>query len=286
MKNFKNFTAALLFAFTLCFLISCQPEDNPKDNGDTALTVDASFTITPVSGATNRYLLTAATKDVIGSRWNLGDGTPDYTGRMTETIFLPDAGTYTITHTAIGRGGATNTATKLISIATSDPVAGNLVRGGKFSNAADHAQWTRLSIGSGNATSWVFNSGSASVFGGSWNQQGLYQIINVVAGRKYKIDLVVSGGGSQNTWFEVYANAATPVQGVDYTAGGRRMGLSTWDGCANTSFAGLLSAKGCVGSGGEITFTQSGPITFLIKCGGENIGASGITMTNVEMRGM
>ena len=286
MKNFKKISLTLLFLLTLSFLISCQPEDNPQDNGDTAVSVDASFSITPVANATNKYLLTAATKDVLGSRWDLGDGGGTYTGRMTETIFLPDAGTYNIVHTAIGRGGATSTSTKTLIVTTPDPISGNLVRGGKFANAADHAQWTRLKIGTGTTTNWVFNSGSASIFGGSWNQEGLYQIINVVAGRKYKIDLVVSGGGSQNTWFEVYANATAPVQGVDYTAGGRRMGLSTWDGCANTSFSGKLSEVGCVGSGGEITFTQSGPIYFLIKSGGENIGASGITMTNVQLRGL
>ncbi len=275
----------MAFAFAITTITACQPNENLKDNGLTAETVDASFTITPAAG-TNRYKLDAVTTGVIGSKWDLGDGAGEYVGKTSEIIFLPDADTYTITHTAIGKGGITSTATKVINVAVSDPISGNLVRGGKFKNTADHNQWTRLNIGSPGPTSWVFNTGSATIFGNSWNQQGIYQQINVIGGKRYKIDLVVSGGGSVNTWFEVYANVAAPVQGVDYTAGGRLMGLSTWDGCANSAFSGKLSNVGCVGSGGEIVFPQSGPIYFLIKSGGQNLGASGIKMTNVEMRGI
>jgi hypothetical protein len=270
----------------ISLLTSCQPEDS-SSNGLSDSTLDASFTINPISGTINRYVLKAqTTANVLGSRWNLGDGSVDYIGKLTdEIIFLPDAGTYTISHTAIGKGGTTSTASQTIVVANSDPISGNIVRGGKFQNASDHNLWTILNI-NGNAINWTFNIGSATISGGSWDQKGLYQAVEVVANKSYKIDMQVSGSGAQNTWFEVYVSPTPPVQNTDYTAGGRRMGLSTWDGCATSFFSGKLSTLGCIGSGNVVSFNESGTIYLLIKSGGENLGSSGISVTNIEMRGM
>ncbi|TRX42265.1 hypothetical protein [Flavobacterium restrictum] len=273
----------LLFAMaTVSGLTSCSTDAVGDGNGLSDPNVDAAFTITPVSGAVNNYTLNAQTTNVIASKWDIGEGA--FVGKMSEVIALPDAGTYTIKHTAIGRGGLTNTVAQELVVATSDPAKGNLVLGGRFANAADHAKWTILKI-SDSGTSWSFNSGSATIKGGGWNQQGIYQAIQVQAGKEYKIDMKVFGGGSSNTWFEVYASKTVPVQNSDYSAEGRRMGMSTWDGCATGSFEGKLSAVGCVGSGNVVKFAESGTIYLVIKCGGENIGATGISITNVEMRG-
>ena len=43
-----------------------------------------------------------------------------------------------MTHIAARRGAAENVTTKEIVVATSDPLKGNLVKGGNFVNAADH----------------------------------------------------------------------------------------------------------------------------------------------------
>jgi hypothetical protein len=273
----------LLFAIaSVSSLTSCTNEAIGDGNGLSDPNVDATFTITPLAGAVNKYTLDAQTTNVIGSKWDIGDGA--FVGKMSEVISLPDAGTYTIKHTAIGRGGLTTTASQELVVATSDPVAGNLIQGGKFADATDHSKWTVLNI-SASGTSWAFNSGSATVKGGGWNQQGIYQAVQVQANKEYKIDMKVSGGGSSNTWFEVYASKTPPVQNSDYSADGRRMGMSTWDGCATSAFEGKLSTLGCVGSGNVVKFTEAGTIYLVIKCGGENIGATGISITNVEMRG-
>ena len=51
------------------------------------------------------------------------------------------------------------------------------------------------------------------------------------------------------------------------------------------AFEGKLSVVGCVGSGNKVTFDQSGTIYLLVKSGGESLGSTGISITNVEMRG-
>ncbi|WP_416448408.1 hypothetical protein ACH3PA_02470 [Leeuwenhoekiella sp. A2] len=263
-------------------ITSCQPDEIGSGNGLADPEVDATFTVTPVEGQPNNFTLQAATENVISSMWNTGDGF--YTGDTTEELFLPDAGTYTIYHTAIGRGGETNTVSQEVVVAQSDPVAGNLVKGGKFQNDEDRNQWTVLNI-SDSGTIWTFNDGSATVTGGGYNQQAIYQAIEVQANKEYTIDMKVWGSGALNTWFEVYASTTPPVQNQDYSADGRRMGLSTWDGCANGAFEGKLSIVGCVGSGNKVTFDQSGTIYLLMKSGGESLGSTGISITNVEMRG-
>ncbi|MEH6406326.1 MAG: hypothetical protein V7767_03510 [Leeuwenhoekiella sp.] len=262
-------------------ITSCQPDEIGSGNGLADPEVDATFTVTPVDGEPNNFTLQAATENVISSMWNVGDGF--YKGNMTEDLFLPDAGTYTITHTAIGRGGETNTASQEVVVAQSDPVAGNLVKGGKFEND-DKNQWTVLNI-SDSGTFWTFNEGSATVIGGDNNQQGIYQAIEVEANKEYTIDMKVWGSGVTETWFEVYASTTPPVQYSDYSADGRRMGLNTWAGCGSDAFEGKLSVIGCVGSGNKVTFDQSGTIYLVIKSGGKSLGSTGISITNVEMRG-
>lgn len=265
-------------------LTSCQPEEFGSGNGLSDTTMDASFTLTPVPGSPNKFKVEALTDENIWHHgWDVGGS--KFRGDAVEELFIPDAGTYTIIHTAYGKGGAFNSSSQELVVATSDPVAGNLVKGGKFETAEDHAQWTVLNIGNP-GTTWTFNPGTATVSGGGWNQQGIYQAIEVEANKEYSIDMIVSGTGAVNTWFEVYASTTAPTQGNDYSADGRRMGLSTWDGCATAAFAGKLSTVGCVGSGNMVSFPQTGTIYLVIKCGGENIGTGGITIDNVEFRGV
>lgn len=290
MKTTLNFTKSILslFAFSIIYSLNSCQADKVQDNGlNNNNAIDASFSITQTPGVTNRYVLESPQNNALALKWELGDGTSPYIGSLKQNVFYPDAGTYTIKHTAVGIGGVEYFSTQDLVVPTSDALAGNLILGGKFRNTADHNKWTILNI-SGTSTNWTFNSGSATINGnsGGWDQQGIYQAINVVAGRSYKIDMTVSGSGCQNTWFEVYVAPNPPVQNNDYTSLGRRIGLSTWDGCANTAFNGQLSALRCVGSGNVVTFNNSGVVYFVIKSGGNNLGASGITIKNVEFRGV
>jgi hypothetical protein len=273
----------MLSIITLSSLGSCQSEDI-TDNGLSDANVDASFTVTAVEGSANKFTLTAQTKGVLGSKWDLGDGVGISFGKMTQTIFLPDAGTYTITHSAIGRGGIVNTATKQIVVATPDPVAGNILKGGKLTNTDDWSKWTVTTPAS--SASIIFASGSATLLASGWAGNGIYQAINVVAGKKYVIDMVTSSTtGCSNTWLEVYCGYAAPVTGTDYSEGGKLRALSTWDGCATSPFSGKISAVGCTAANnkGIFTATQTGTAYLVIRGGGEDMKA-GIKIQNIEMR--
>lgn len=273
----------LMLALALGTLISCEDEVG-AGNGLAAASVDAAFTVTPVAGVVNTYVLTGGTAGVIASRWNIGDG--EFQGKNTQTIVLPDAGTYTVTHTAIGAGGTTGTATQTIVVATSDPVRGNLVKGGSFKTADDQANWKKVVYGAGG--NWAYSDKGATVSGG---HAGIYQAIDVIKDKEYTIDMVVTGGASTDMWFEVYAGKADPaVTSGDYSDGGKVMGLNTWDGCGKTAVSGKLSAIGCTKNAkldaisNVVKFDITGKIYLMIRCGG-GIAPGGLTIKSVELRG-
>lgn len=281
-----------MFVISLGTLVSCQPDEFGTGNGNglTDTNIDASFSVTPVTGEVNTYLLSAQTKGVILSKWDIGDG--QYTGKFTEKISLPDAGTYTISHTAVGIGGATATTTEEIVVATSDPQKGNLVQGGTFATTADQAKWTVLNLSANGAAYWSYADNSATIHSpGGWAQEGIYQAIDIVKDKEYTIDMLVScPSGSDETWFEVYAGKSTPVAGVEYKDN-KVMGLSTWDGCAKSAFSGRLSAVGCVKNdvtktvSNVVKFDTTGKIYLLIRSGGNTFTPDGIKISKVELRG-
>lgn len=268
------------------FIVACQPDKLGNDNGITTLGLDAGFTVTEVADANNTYLLTA-NASYITSSWDLDNGAGFVLGGTSEEVFYPDAGIYNVKHKVTGIGGVAETFTQTIEVETSDPVAGNLVKGGKFQDASDHSEWTILNI-SASGANWTFNNGSATIVASDWNQQAIYQGIEVVAGKEYKIDMIVSGEGNDETWLEVMASTVEPVQWNDYV-NNVVMGLNTWAGCGTGTFSGSLSSVGCVDNSytssrsNTVTFDTTGTIYLVIKCGGNN--TSGITITNVEMRG-
>jgi hypothetical protein len=270
----------MLTIVTLSSLGSCQSDI--EDNGLSNPNVDASFAITPVPGSANKFTLTAqSTKDALGSKWDLGDGAGMNLGKFTQTIFLPDAGTYTITHGVIGRGGVLSTASKDLVVATPDPIAGNILKGAKLVNAADWAEWTIANPAS--AASIVFGNKYAHLIS-TGGGNGIYQAVNVVAGQKYVIDMVISSPGCINTWFEVYCGYSVPVQGSDYSEGGKLRNVNTWAGCGTAPFSGKISVVGCSGGDnkGIFTATQTGVVYLMIR-GGANTKAD-IKITNIEMR--
>jgi hypothetical protein len=272
----------MISIITLSSLVSCQPED--ADNGLSDANVDPSFSITTVEGSANKFTLTGQTENVLGSKWDFGDGAGMSFGKMTETLFLPDAGTYTITHAAIGKGGIVNTATQEIIVATPDPVAGNILKGGRLANSDDWSKWTVTNPAS--SANITFASGSATLTASGWAGNGMYQAISVVAGKKYKIDMVTSSTtGCSNTWVEVYCGYSAPVTGTDYSEGGKLRALSTWDGCATAPFSGKISAVGCKPENnlGIFTATTTGTAYLVIRGGGEDMKA-GIKFQNIEMR--
>ena len=289
-RNFLNKIVIGVFAGSLA--ISCTPDRADGDgNGLTPGNLDATFAVTETSA--NHYKLTPKDQSYLFSKWDLGDGAGFYKGKMVEDIFLPDAGVYKIQHQAVGQGGIVGaTSSQTITVAKSDPVAGNLIQGGKFTNAADWAKWTmNFSNPNGNAL-WSFTDGKATFVASGWDRNVLYQAVEVVAGRTYKADAVVSStSGVADTWFEIYVGYTKPTPNTDYTGDGADntwlRGVNTWAGSGSSPFSGKISNVGSVNSNnttGTFKATKTGTAYFAIRSGGNDL-KSGLSITNVEFRG-
>lgn len=273
-------------------IVSCEPDTAGEGNGLENANVDPSFTITPVAGKNNTYLLVSGTRDVLTSYWKVGKA--EFYGKMNLEIFLPDKGTYKVVHTAVGSGGKTTTANSEIVVAANDPDRGNLVKGTSFLDAADQAQWTNLHLNTNGLASWIFTPGFATinVSGDTSNQEAIYQAIDVVKDKEYIIDMQVTAtSGSPDFWFEVYAGKTVPTPGVIYTDN-KVMGLSSAEGCGKEKFDGKLSAVGCVKNSATddkvsnvVKFAETGKVYLVITSGGNGFTPTGIKITEVEFRG-
>lgn len=277
-------TALFLPIAGMLLLGSCS-----KDSANNGLQTELqpSFTVSPVPGQPNRFAIQNTTPGTIATRWDFDKGAGFGLGRMTDTVFYPDAGEYSLKMQAMGKGGIFyDAAPQSVVVASSDPVAGNLVEGGKF-NEGDDSKWTFHQISDG--VTFTMADGKMVATGGNWGHAAIYQPIEVVANKKYTFSMVVSGSGATDTWFEVYFGKDVPVAGSDYGSGGTQIGLNTWAGCGNSAFNGNIAEIGCsgalVGKRGEVTFTESGTIYLLIKTGGSYLGTTGIIIDNVELRG-
>jgi len=280
----KYINKSLLISASVFFMASCSPDTVEEGNGLTQPEVDAAFTVTKT--AENRYHLKRVNDNninFINSQWNIDyDGFVN--GKNEIDVFLPDAGTYIIQHSAVGIGGVSGGMTsQTVVVPTSDPVAGNIIQGGRFDTPAEVAKWTIFPISSTGAQ-WVFANGKATIVASGSNQQAFYQAVNVVAGQKYSIDMVASSATPLvDTWFEVYMLDSLPAPGNDLSGTVYR-NINTWDGCGKTAFGGKVSAIGCNSgkNSGIYTATSTGTVYLVIKCGGGNV--SGLSVDKVELR--
>jgi hypothetical protein len=276
--------AAIAGAMAISIYTGCKPEKITTGNGLATSGLAASFTVTPVTGKTNTYALKADETTALGFKWDKGDGAAS-PGKAIDTVTLPDAGKYTIVLTAIGKGGTMVTSSQDITVATSDPVSGNLVQGGKF-GAGDDAKWIHFNVGSGNQMVINTTKGVMTSNQSGFQAGGVAQAIALTAGKKYKVDMNVSGSGMTNSWFEVWVDTKAPVNGQDYNTGKKPISLLTYSGCGIAAFNGKLADLSCSGDGNPFTVATTGTYYLVIKNGGENTGVTGISFTNVTLRGV
>jgi len=278
----KYINKNLLIGSAILFFASCSPESTDEGNGLAQPSVDASFTVSKT--AENRYHLKRTYNNFINSQWNI-DGDGFVNGKNEMDIFLPDAGTYVLQHNAVGIGGQVGgTANQTVVVPTSDPVAGNIVQGGRFDTPDEIAKWTIHTI-SPTKAQWVFANKAATIVASDSNQQAIYTTINVTAGKQYSIDLVASSATAlEDTWFEVYVLNNLPASGQDISGTVYR-NINTWDGCGKSAFGGKVSGVGCGSkNGGVYTATTTGTVYLVIKCGGKTV--KGLTVDKVEVRRM
>ena len=86
-KNILFFLPFLLMAFFL----SCT-----YDTTELGPKPVASFTVAPITGQTNKYLLTSTSQNAFRFDWDKANGAGYVKGRAVDTVYFPDAGTYKI----------------------------------------------------------------------------------------------------------------------------------------------------------------------------------------------
>lgn len=310
--NIKNSCFAIALA-ALGLVTACTPDEVTSGNPLTEAAFDATFSVVSVTDTiimdkTLKRLVNAKNYVVVPGAddtrvqyhsWRATDKSAVYAGNTTVTHGKKTAkytfsgigaGTFKIQHRVVGRVGGTNNTTEQ-SFALDFPeiplppvVDGpNLLKSPNFETPAD---WTVITIDATGNAKWTFSPGKATITGTS-GHAAIYQAVTVEAGRQYEFDMNVSGPGSKDTWFEVYISPTKPAPNTDYSAGGKRLQLNTWAGCATAPFDGLLSVVGCGNadvSGSKVKFDASGTVYFLIKSGGtiNEINVSNVTLHTID----
>lgn len=270
--NFKN---GLFLLLALLLSAGCATDDDPVAVPAPS-SEEATFTYTTDPENPNTLVFSASPEvETWYTHWSFGDNTAAEGLEVTKTY--PLSGEYEVRFKIFTDGG-TAESTQMVSI-ESDLLGPNLIQNGEFEG--DDA-WTILPISNG--VEVAFENGAVSWSGGGWGQEGIYQAIEVEANQVYQINMEVTCNGLSDSWFEVYAGKTVPVDGVDYTDGGIRLGLNTWDGCGAEPFEGLFTAFSCSGEDGTFQFTEGGTVYLVIRGGGADYGTNGVTIDNVSVR--
>src|SRR6186997_2265360 len=119
MKQFKKYSlipGVLLLALALV-LHSCKYD--VKDLGAKPV---ASFTVTPVSGVPNKYVLTSTSQNSFRFDWDKASGNGFIQGKPVDSVYFPYMGNYTVKLLVFGQSGMDSTS-QLINVAANDPTA-------------------------------------------------------------------------------------------------------------------------------------------------------------------
>lgn len=242
----------------------------------------AAFTVTPVPGNDTKFVITNTTPgEFVGTRWDIGKGSGLQMGKTSDTVFYPQAGTYTIKMQALDKRGKLYSATPVsITTTKSDPLFDNLIKGSKM-NAGDDQYWGRYDATT-NKIVWTLanNAYTATTATRPVTAQvngGTYQAVQVVANKTYRFKMNVSYGPPQDAWLELYFGTAVPAEGKDYIDN-KKLGLISWG--TWVAFNGEKSV--------DVTFGASGTIYIVIKMGCNSPSGSfspqGISISNVDFR--
>lgn len=276
MKNIKFPIHFLLSLVLVIFIASCEEETTEMTLPPTSDNAIFSYVVDP-DNANNIIFTANPTVETWYTHWSFGDNT-SAEGLQVEKLFYLK-GEYEVRFKIFTEGGTTET-TQTISIAE-DIIGPDLVENGAFD---DDSSWEILPISGG--VDITFENGTAVWTGGGWGHVGLYQTMEVEANTAYQIQLDVAGSGMSDCWFEVYVGTVAPVAGMDYTDGGIRLGLNTWDGCGIDPFEGPLTLLTCSNGGGDGSFEFTAAVTayLVIRSGGANLGDEGVTVDNISVR--
>ncbi|MES2649536.1 MAG: hypothetical protein V4717_21845 [Bacteroidota bacterium] len=114
--NFKLILPGILFITgCLVFATGCN-----KESGELGTVPTASFTVAPVPGKINTFVLTSTSQNAFRYQWESGDGSAAKAGGVTDTVYYLKKGDYPAKLYAYGRGGYT-VATQTVTVAADDP---------------------------------------------------------------------------------------------------------------------------------------------------------------------
>lgn len=122
MITIRSISLSLLSFLSVCILtVSCS-----KDKHELGNKAVASFTVTPVTGKANTYLLTSTSQNAFRYQWDIGAGQGIRSGKEVDTAYFLFKGTYNVKLYAHGRGGF-DTAVQTITVANDDltPILNN-----------------------------------------------------------------------------------------------------------------------------------------------------------------
>lgn len=114
--NRAGLAVLMVWIVSLTTLVSCDYEIK-----DLKPAPDASFTVTPVAGQVNKYLLTSTSTNSFRYDWDKATGAY-VQGKEVDTVYFPDRGTYTVKLLAYGQSGM-DSAIQNIVVAADDPAA-------------------------------------------------------------------------------------------------------------------------------------------------------------------
>jgi hypothetical protein len=278
--NSKILTTIFSLALGAALLPSCTKESNssyevygPVDS------LSATFTATPVPGSDTKFVVSNTTKgDCIGTYWNLDQGGGYAGGKVTDTVFFPLAGTYNIQMQASDKRGRLYTAPPVkVTTTVNDPRY--LLKGGQM-RAGDDAFWSHFDQGTpyGN---WVLAGGNYTVTGNPKNS-GIYQAVQLVAGKKYNISITSAATSYNSTWGEIWIGKFQPVNGSDYGAGAPSAGNASASTPTFVSWASSTTAFTSGTKTSTFTPTTSGTYYFTVKVG-TGSSFSSIAISNVSL---
>ena len=275
MKTLK-FLSRILMIGIILISTNCANDDDfvvPPPTSD-----DAAFTFTFDPENPNRVIFTATPNESNWyTHWDFGDNS-SAEGYEASKLFF-NSGDYNVRFKVFTEGGvAESIQTVVIS---EDLQAPNLVENGEFDGSDP---WIVLPISDGVDVS--FENNNAHWTGGGFGQVGIYQPIQVLANNEYQILMDIKGGPLSDSWFEVYVGMEIPVEGQDYTDGGIRLALNTWDGCGGEPFDGDFAAYSCVGTGATFEFPTAGTAYLVIRGGGSDYGSEGVAIDNVAIQSL
>lgn len=214
MKRLINCRSCLVLLLSAT-LFSCKYEV-----ADLMPKPDASFTVTPVAGQVNKYLLSSTSTNSFRYDWDKGTGTYA-AGKQVDTVYFPDKGTYTVRLLAYGQSGM-DTASQVVNVAADDPAAltpfkiltNNSSRTWKLAPEAG-ALWIGPSDYS--ATWWANNLGDVTSRSCLFNDEYTFSKAGNVFGYNSKGDFYVDeeGGNPHPAGMPAvgcYPNTAIPAQ--------------------------------------------------------------------------